>query len=170
MQGGGSTIGAFLIALTATLASATSIGDPRKIYVPWPEGWELMQMPHVGRTAHLRGRDIKHGFVLQELAATIVDLRDAGREPTSAELEQLARRLRNRFEPDRASGLQAFTARRGYYYGVRAAPNSPAAYKSTIEGVVFEAGYLINFTLHTNAADISRTEQLLRALGELEVR
>lgn len=160
--------GAFAAFLLLMYSIANS--EPLRLHVDWPSGWELRQCSTDDGVVHFRGREVQHGFVLQELDAVIVDLRHAHQGPTSAQLEDLAARQRARFSTDHVSSLEPFSNDRGHYFSARVDSRLKSTYTHVLEGVLYDAGYLINFALRTNAPAASRAHALLRALEDFEIR
>jgi hypothetical protein len=168
-HGGAMRIGAGTFATALLLTWSSTSANPLRLHIDWPTGWELQQSPQ-GAAVHFRGREVQHGFVLQELDATVVDIRDAARSPTKAQLEDLAARQRARYGEVQASRLEVFGRDRGYYFSARIDRRMKSSYTHVFEGVLYDAGHLVSFTLHTNAQTVSRAQALLKAIESFEIR
>jgi hypothetical protein len=143
--------------------------------ITWPEHWEYREPQRQGPAIHLQAREQNDGVTLQMLDVTAIDTSSASKPITRDSIKELAGNLRDgslKTSIEKSIPLREFSSHRGYYFVasdsrfVAAKKNS---FKQMIEGVIFDRGALINFTLLTNDASSSNTQLIIGALSKLKV-
>jgi hypothetical protein len=124
-----------------------------------------------GSIVYLQARQQREGRTVQRLSISIVDTRLAQKAVTSDSVKDLSTQLRDaalRTSREEQIPLRSLTNRHGYYF-IATDTDRSAPFTQYAEGAILHAGYLINFTLHTNDASSTETQEMLSALDQLRI-
>jgi hypothetical protein len=157
-----------------TAASAASTPLPR-LQFKWPPGWEYQPEVREGSTVQLQARRRVSGQPAQRLHLIVIDTRLAQAPITSTSIKELAERLRDAAAARAHEGelsLRPFSGDRGHYFVLARAKqgaHESNELEDSVEGVLFESGYLINFSLQAIAANDPAVAEMIEALDGLRV-
>ncbi len=157
-----------------TAASAASTPQPR-LQIKWPPGWEYQPEVRDGSTVQLYARRQVSGQPAQRLHLIVIDTRRAQAPITSTSIKELAERLRDAGAARAHEGellLRPFSGDRGQYFVLARSKRGAHELKDlqdSVDGVLLESGYLINFSLQATEASDSAVADMIEALDGLTV-